>query len=33
MGYPYFICGYANRVAVTTDYGVLLFSVEQSNAW
>jgi len=31
MGYPYFICGYGNHVAVTTDYGILLFSVEQSN--
>jgi len=28
MGYPYFITGYANNVAVTSDYGVLLFSVE-----
>ena len=28
MGYPYFICGYDNHVAVTSDYGILLFSLE-----
>lgn len=22
MGYPYFICGYDNHVAVSTDYGI-----------
>jgi len=22
MGYPYFICGYNNHVAVSTDYGI-----------
>ena len=27
MGYPYFICGYGRYVAVSTDYGILLFSV------
>ena len=32
MGYPYFICGYGDHVAVTTDYGILLFSVQQSNS-
>ena len=30
MGYPYFISGYDRHVAVTTDYGILLFSVERS---
>ena len=30
MGYPYFITGYDRHVAVTSDYGVLLFSMEQS---
>ena len=30
MGYPYFICGYDRYVAGTTDYGILLFSVERS---
>ena len=30
MGYPYFICGYDRYVAVTTDYGILLFTVERS---
>ena len=25
MGYPYFITGYEKHVAVTTDYGILLF--------
>mmetsp|Transcript_11673 Transcript_11673/g.15841 ORF Transcript_11673/g.15841 Transcript_11673/m.15841 type:complete len:87 (+) Transcript_11673:876-1136(+) len=29
MGYPYFITGYADQVAVTTDYGILLFQVRQ----
>ena len=29
MGYPYFISGYDSHVAVTTDYGILLFSVSQ----
>lgn len=28
MGYPYFICGYNKHVAVTSDYGILLFSVD-----
>ena len=30
MGYPYFISGYDRYVAVTTDYGILLFTVERS---
>ena len=28
MGYPYFICGYGEHVAVTSDYGILLFKVQ-----
>ena len=28
MGYPYFITGYDRYVAVTSDYGVLLFEME-----
>ena len=32
MGYPYFITGYGEHVAVTTDYGILLFKVQKSNS-
>jgi len=31
MGYPYFICGYDSHVAVTSDYGILLFSITRSS--
>ena len=27
MGYPYFICGYDEHVACSTDYGILLFKI------
>ena len=30
MGYPYFITGYDSHVAVTTDYGILLFRIERN---
>lgn len=32
MGYPYFISGYDSHVAVTTDYGILLFRIERNAA-
>ena len=34
MGYPYFICGYANHIAVSSDYGicVLRFGSDSSSS-
>jgi hypothetical protein len=27
LGYPYFICSYANRLAFSSDYGIFVFEI------